>query len=104
MQAADILVELVNRDGHVVTMPTFVRPTEQEWVSDMDAAIAKNERADNAEIDWMEENEIYVHRFCSVDRTRVTIHVAGTSETATCPNGHRWLRTFGENDGYRQVN
>ena len=100
---ADILVELVGQDGRVIAMPTFRRQTDDEWRIDINAALAMNDRADTAEIDWMEENEIRIHRFCSVDRNLVTIRVAGTSETAICPNGHRWVRTFGENDGYRQV-
>jgi|SRR5262245_8280834 len=103
MQAADILIELVDRNGEVVTMPTFRRPTDEEWATNIEAALALNDKADTAEIDWMGEHEISIHRFCSVDRNQVTIHAAVTSETALCPNGHRWLRLFGENDGYRQV-
>lgn len=102
-EAADILAELVDREGKPATMPTFRRPTDEEWSRDMERAADLNDRADTAEIDWMEENEVRVHYFCSVDRTQVRINVAGTRETAYCPNGHRWLRTFGEHDGYRQV-
>lgn len=101
--AADILTELVDPNGNVVTMPTFRRPTDVEWAADLDAAVEMNSAAEADEIWWMEQNDIGSNWFCSVDRTAVTIRVVGTSETASCPSGHRWLRTFGEHDGWRQV-
>ena len=101
--AADVLAELVARDGQVVTMPNFSRPTATDYRNDPDMAVERASAVEDAEISWMAINQIRVHQFCSVDRSLVQIHVVGTSETATCANGHRWLRTFGERDGYRQV-
>lgn len=101
--AADILVELVDRSGNVVAAPTFPRPTDEEWQSDPEGAAERNAWADEQEINWKEGNGIYARWRCSADRSIVTIHVAGNSETATCKGGHRWVRLFGEHDGYRQV-
>jgi hypothetical protein len=101
--AADILAELVNRDGSRTTLPSFRRPTDREWQSDPEAAAERNAQVDEAEITWIQDNQVQVRWVCSADRSLVTIHIVGTSETATCRGGHRWLRTFGEHDGYRQL-
>lgn len=96
---AEILHEYVKADGTVVVPPSFDHLPDDGTREDAIIAWSESFFFDASG----DPNGNRQRRFCSADRTPVTIHVVGTSETAICGRGHRWLRTFGPNDQYIQT-